>query len=205
MFDIAALVTGFTATFVLIATIGAQSAFVLRQGILREHAIRAAIVCLLIDVVFIAIGVAGIGLLIDRIPWALSALRILGAGYLMYLVWTSLKRIREPETLDAVVAGERRDSSAVTRDLVGITLLNAQMYVDLVLIAALAGAFGSVGRWWYYLGAIGASATWFLGLALLGALLAPLFRSRRAWQVLESGTAAVMLAVAWHLVSPLMH
>lgn len=204
MFDTSALITGFTATFVLIATIGAQSAFVLRQGIAREYALRAALCCFLIDVAFIAAGVAGIGVLIERLPWFMTILRILGTGYLLYLAWQSVQHIRNPTVLVAMAEGRRKSPEKVIKEILGITLLNAQMYVDLVLISVLAGAFGSVGKWWYYVGAIAASGSWFFGLAIAGALLAPFFQSRRAWQAMEAATAVVMLVVAWHLFTPLV-
>ncbi len=196
--------TGFTATFVLIATIGAQSTYVLRQGILRQYAITAAFWCILIDVLFIAAGIAGIGLLIHQIPWLLSALRVLGAAYLCLLAWQSIQKARNPAVFSQVRNGQIKTRQKVTREILGITLLNAQMYIDLVLISTLASAFGYPGQWWYYLGAIAASAAWFSGLAFAGAALTPLFQSKRAWQILESATALVMIFVAWHLIEPLV-
>ncbi|GAA1474749.1 LysE family transporter [Corynebacterium felinum] len=200
---LSALVTGFTATLALIAAIGAQSSYVLRQGILREHAVLAASVCVIVDVLFIAVGVAGVGALIQSIPWLLTVFRILGAIYLLWLASHSFRRFYRPQTLGEMDPKLRRPAPQVLKDMLAITLLNPGMYVDLMLIAALANAFES-NRWWYYVGGIGASATWFYGIATAGVLLTPLLRGRRAWQLLELFTGCVMVFVAWHLCLPLL-
>jgi L-lysine exporter family protein LysE/ArgO len=194
--DIAAgLLTGLS----LIVAIGAQNAFVLRQGIRRSHVGPVVAVCALSDVVLIVAGVAGIGVVVDRAEWAVEMVRWLGVAFLTAYGIASLLRARRPEALTVGEdAAEAR--GGVVAKAVALTWLNPHVYLDTVLLlGSIAGTHGSPGRWWFALGACAASILWFAGLGYGARLAAPRLADPRAWQVLDVAIGLVMLAIAARL------
>nr|WP_216652265.1 LysE/ArgO family amino acid transporter [Nocardioides sp. zg-1308] len=183
----------------LIVAIGAQNAFVLRQGLRRSHLGLVVAVCALSDVVLIVAGVAGIGVVVDRAPWAVEAIRWLGVAFLVVYGVGSLLRARRPQSLaagDAVV--ERR--AGVLARAVALTWLNPHVYLDTVLLlGSIAGTHGEPGRWWFALGACVASVLWFAGLGYGARLAAPRLADPRAWQVLDVVIGLVMFGIALRL------
>lgn len=191
----AGLVTGLT----LIVAIGAQNAFVLRQGLAREHVGVVVAICALSDVVLIVAGVAGIGTIVEQAPTALTVVRWLGVAFLGWYGVSSLLRARRTETLEAAATRTTSRRSAVLR-ATALTWLNPHVYLDTVLLlGTVANHQGPLGRWWFALGACVASALWFSGLGF-GARLAHRVLARpRAWQVLDVLIGLVMLAIAVRL------
>ncbi|MDZ5661296.1 LysE/ArgO family amino acid transporter [Nocardioides sp. S-58] len=193
------LVAGLLTGLSLIVAIGAQNAFVLRQGLRRSHLGLVVAVCALSDVVLIVAGVAGIGVVVDRAPWAVEAIRWLGVAFLVVYGVGSLLRARRPQSLaagDAVV--ERR--AGVLARAVALTWLNPHVYLDTVLLlGSIAGTHGEPGRWWFALGACVASVLWFAGLGYGARLAAPRLADPRAWQVLDVVIGLVMLGIALRL------
>ncbi|WP_307861988.1 LysE/ArgO family amino acid transporter [Nocardioides sp. SYSU D00065] len=196
MGDLAAgLLTGLS----LIVAIGAQNAFVLRQGLRRSHVGLVVAVCALSDVVLIAAGVAGIGVLVDRAPWAVEVVRWLGVAFLTAYGVSSLLRARRPQALAVGDAAAERRGGVVVR-AVALTWLNPHVYLDTVLLlGSIAGTHGDPGRWWFALGACAASVAWFAGLGYGARLAAPRLADPRAWQVLDVVIGLVMLAIAARL------
>ncbi|WP_235529582.1 LysE/ArgO family amino acid transporter [Nocardioides sp. Soil774] len=192
---VAGLLTGLS----LIVAIGAQNAFVLRQGLRRSHVGLVVAICALSDVVLIVAGVAGIGVVLDRAPVAVDVVRWLGVAFLTVYGVTSLLRARHPQALtvgEEVV--ERR--GPVAARAVALTWLNPHVYLDTVLLlGSIAGTHGAPGRWWFALGACVASVAWFSALAYGARLAAPRLASPRAWQVLDVLVGVVMLAIAVRL------
>ncbi|WP_307854275.1 LysE/ArgO family amino acid transporter [Nocardioides palaemonis] len=192
---VAGLLTGLS----LIVAIGAQNAFVLRQGLRRSHVGLVVAVCALSDVVLIVAGVAGIGVLLDRAAWAVEVVRWLGVAFLTAYGVLSLLRARRPEAL-AVGDGVVESRRGVLARAVALTWLNPHVYLDTVLLlGSVAGTHGDPGRWWFALGACVASLLWFAGLAYGARLAAPRLASARAWQVLDVLVGLVMLAIALRL------
>jgi L-lysine exporter family protein LysE/ArgO len=193
---LAATLTGLVTGLSLIVAIGAQNAFVLRQGLARQHVGIVVAICALADVVLIVAGVAGIGRLVERAPAALDVVRWLGVAFLTWYGVSSLLRARHAEALEA--ANERaltRRGAAVRAT--ALTFLNPHVYLDTVLLlGSLAAHQGPTGRWWFALGACVASVAWFTGLGYGARLLSPLLRKRRAWQVLDVLIGLTMLAIA---------
>ncbi len=191
----AGLVTGLS----LIVAIGAQNAYVLRQGLAREHVGVVVAICALSDVVLILAGVAGIGTIVEQAPTALTVVRWLGVAFLSFYGVSSLLRARRTETLDAAAARTTSRRSAVLR-ATALTWLNPHVYLDTVLLlGTVANHQGPLGRWWFALGACVASALWFSGLGF-GARLAHRVLARpRSWQVLDVLIGLVMLAIAVRL------
>ena len=201
MIDVNAATAGFLAGLTLIVAIGAQNAYVLRQGLRREHVGAVVLVCALSDVVLITAGVAGIGVLVGRAPTAVVVVRWLGVAFLTVYGLMSLWRARHPEGLHAAAT-----TRASRRDVVGraaaLTWLNPHVYLDTVLLlGGIAATHGSQGRWWFGTGACVASAVWFAGLGYGARRAHRLLSSARAWQVLEVLIGLTMLAIAVHLAS----
>jgi len=194
--DVAAgLLTGLS----LIVAIGAQNAFVLRQGLRRSHVGMVVAICAVSDVVLILAGVAGIGVVVDRAPWAVEVIRWLGVAFLTVYGTSSLLRARRPQVLAVGDTVEESRSGVVGRAL-ALTWLNPHVYLDTVLLlGSIAGTRGDPGRWWFALGACVASIAWFAGLGYGARLAAPRLASPRAWQVLDVLIGLVMLAIALRL------
>ncbi|MBM7516160.1 LysE/ArgO family amino acid transporter [Nocardioides nitrophenolicus] len=209
---LAPALAGLLTTATLIVAIGAQNAYVLRQGLLRSHVGVVVLICAASDAILIAAGIAGVGALVDETGWALVLVRWLGVAFLLWYAVGSLRRAARPESLAAAngtggtsgatgtvatVTETRR--SVVTRTVL-LTWLNPHVYLDtLLLIGSIATAHDGgepAGRWWFGVGAALASLLWFGGLGFGARLLAPLLARPRSWQVLELVIAATMVLVA---------
>lgn len=192
--DIFAIIaTGLGAGLALIVAIGAQNAFVLRQGIRGEHVGLVVLVCMLSDIVLIAAGIFGIGTVITTVPAVVVAIRIAGAAFLIGYAVLAAKRAIRPGVL---AAGTQRGSltrRAAIATVVTLTWLNPHVYLDTVLLlGTLANQHGEL-RWWFGAGAALASVVWFSSLGYGAKLLRPIFAKPSAWRVLDGLIAAVML------------
>ena len=188
------LLTGFLASFALIAAIGAQNAFVLRQGIRREHLLPVVALCALSDVVLIAAGIAGVGALIQAHPAVVDVAKYGGAAFLLCYGAIAAKRAWRPSTLTPSDAAPARLVDVLVT-CAALTFLNPHVYLDtVVLLGALANEHGD-GRWLFGAGAATASAVWFTGLGLGARRLAHLFATARTWRVLDGVIAVTMVAL----------
>jgi L-lysine exporter family protein LysE/ArgO len=204
--SLAGLLTGLS----LIVAIGAQNAFVLRQGLRRAYVGPIVTVCTLSDLALIVAGVAGIGAVIQHADWALQAVRWFGVAFLTWYGLSSAWRARHPSALpapsDAAAAatgagkadapGDAGIATALRRAF-ALTWLNPHVYLDtVVLLGSIANTHGPSGRWLFAVGAAVASILWFSGLGFGARFAAPLLTTPRAWQVLDLLIAATMLAIA---------
>ena len=186
----------------LIVAIGAQNAFVLRQGLRRAHVGPIVTVCTLSDVALIVAGVAGIGAVIQHADWALQAVRWFGVAFLTWYGLSSAWRARRPSALPASPDAGRPAApelglASTLRRIFALTWLNPHVYLDtVVLLGSIANTHGPVGRWLFAVGAPVASTLWFSGLGFGARFAAPLLTTPRAWQVLDLLIAATMLAIA---------
>lgn len=198
---IGALVPGFLAGLTLIVAIGAQNAFVLRQGLRREHVFLVVAICALSDLALIVAGVAGIGTVIERAPGAITVVRWAGAAFLLvYGLLAARRAIRGQDSQD-VAAGEGSSRKGVIATALAFTWLNPHVYLDTVLLlGSMASTHGEPGRWWFAAGAGAASIVWFSSLGYGARLLAPIFRRPIAWRILDAIIAVVMIALALSLV-----
>jgi len=188
--------SGLTAGASLIIAIGAQNAFVLRQGLRREHVLAIVAVCALSDVVLIALGVAGIGALVEAAPLALTIVTIAGALFLLAYAAFAARRAIRPQALEAV-GGEKTTLVAAVLTAVALTWLNPHVYLDTVLLlGSLAATHGPDGKWIFAAGAALASIVWFTALGYGARLLSRVFARPVAWRVLDGLIAVVMLALA---------
>ncbi len=188
----AGLLTGLS----LIVAIGAQNAFVLRQGLAREHVGPVVAVCALSDAVLIGAGVTGIGAIVTHASWVLEVVRWLGVAFLAAYGVLSFLRARKPDTLEAARAGAPSRRAAIVGAL-ALTYLNPHVYLDTVLLlGSIANAHGDVDRWWFAGGAAVGSVLWFTGLGYGARAGQRLLATPRAWQVLDVVIGLTMLAIA---------
>lgn len=197
-------VAGFLIGLTLIVAIGAQNAYVLRQGLAQSFVGPVVFVCAFSDLVLISAGVSGIGTVVEHAAWVIDLVRWLGVGFLAWYGLGSLRRALIGESLHAGSPEENLDSKArVVGKAVALTWLNPHVYLDTVLLIgsiATAHATTSAGRWWYAAGAGSASIVWFAGLGYGARLLAPMLSRPRAWQILDTGIGITMLLIAAKLV-----
>lgn len=184
----------------LIVAIGAQNAFVLRQGLRREHVLVVVAICALSDAVLIALGVAGLGALIEQAEWLLVLVRIAGAAFLTWYGVRSALRAVRPGTLDADPAGSPISLKAAVLTVLALTWLNPHVYLDTVVLLGSIGATHGDDRWWFALGAAIGSVLWFSLLGFGSRLLRPLFARPASWRVLDALIAVVMVAIAVSLI-----
>jgi L-lysine exporter family protein LysE/ArgO len=190
------ILTGLVAGLSLIVVIGAQNAYVLRQGLRREHVGAAVAICAVSDLVLIGAGVAGIGVLVERAPTALDVVRWLGVAFLTTYGVMSLWRARHAASLRATSDGRSSWGGVVVR-AVALTWLNPHVYLDtVVLLGSIAATHGDPGRWWFGAGAGLGSLLWFSGLGYGARRAHRLLGSARAWQVLDVGIGITMLVIA---------
>jgi L-lysine exporter family protein LysE/ArgO len=193
------LLTGLVAGLTLIVAIGAQNAYVLRQGLRREHVGVVVVICAVSDVVLIAAGVAGIGVLVERAPTAIEVVRWLGVAFLTVYGLMSLNRARRAETLHAAGNGTTSRGGVIAR-AAALTWVNPHVYLDtVVLLGSLAATRGADGRWWFGAGAAIGSLLWFAALGYGARRAHRLLASPRAWQVLDVLIGLTMLAIAYSL------
>ncbi|TFV57051.1 amino acid transporter [Mycobacterium sp. PS03-16] len=187
-------VLGFLSSLALIAAIGAQNAFVLRQGIRREHVVAVVAVCTVSDIALISAGIAGFGVLVTAHPEAITVARIGGAAFLFGYGLLAARRALRPSALTPAEKGPAR-LLEVLATCVALTWLNPHVYLDtVVLIGALANEHRD-GRWLFGVGAVTASAVWFTGLGFGATRLAGWFASPRTWRLLDGVIAVTMLAL----------
>lgn len=185
---------GFSLGMALIVAIGAQNAFVLRQGIRREYVLPVVLVCAGSDALLIAAGIAGLGAgLADR-PSALTVVRWAGAAFLLGYAVLAVRRALRPGTLTPgqQVPGALR---AALLTCLAFTYLNPHVYLDTVIL------LGSIARqydrhWWFGAGAATASLLWFSGLGVGARRLAPLLARPNAWRWLDGVVAVTMVTIA---------
>lgn len=191
-----AYLAGLAAGAGLIVAIGAQNAFVLRQGLQRAHVGVVVLVCILADISLIVLGVGGMGLAVQQHPGLLQWLRFAGAAFLAAYGLFALKRAWQGESgLQPAGNGDTSRRRAVLACL-GFTLLNPHVYLDtVVLLGSLSTHYGG-GRWPFAAGASTASMLWFLSLGYGARLLLPVFRSPMAWRVFDVAVAIFMLTLA---------
>ncbi|MFN3988008.1 MAG: LysE/ArgO family amino acid transporter [Rhodocyclaceae bacterium] len=188
---------GLFLSFGLIVAIGAQNAFVLRQGLRREHIGSVVCFCATADAVLIAAGVLGMAQALANNREFAHVLAMAGAAFLTVYGLQALRRMRHAEQLQAAADGPGMTRAAVLAQAAAFTLLNPHVYLDTVLLVGSIGAQQpSEMRAWFVLGASTASMLWF-GLLGFGARwLAPWFARPRAWQILDGLIGMTMLTLA---------
>jgi L-lysine exporter family protein LysE/ArgO len=194
----------------LIVTIGAQNAFVLRQGIMRSHVGKIVALCALSDFILIGAGVGGASVLVERYPVFVHAMLYVGLAYLAWFGINALRRAVRPShaVLDAKAdgaegaavgtnTGSAQRAMPIILMTLALTWLNPHVYLDTFLLIGTAGAREPDGaRVAFALGAMAVSGLWFVGLGYGARALAPLFRRATAWRVLDGAIGSMVLLLA---------
>lgn len=188
------VIFGFLSSLTLIAAIGAQNAFVLRQGIRGEHVAAVVALCTLSDVVLIVAGITGFGALVTTHPEALSVARFGGAAFLIGYGVLAARRAVRPSALTPSDEGPAR-LVGVLATCAALTWLNPHVYLDtVVLLGALANEHRDE-RWLFGVGAVTASAVWFVCLGFGARRLAGLFSAPMTWRALDALIAVTMIGL----------
>ncbi|MEL6959581.1 MAG: LysE/ArgO family amino acid transporter [Pseudomonadota bacterium] len=195
-----AFFNGLALSLSLIVAVGAQNAYVLKQGLRREHVGPLVFFCSVSDAILMAIGVFGFGLLSERLPALAPVMLWVGAAFVfVYGILSFRRALQGGEALDPEVG--RRDSlSAALFFCAAITWLNPHVYLDTVLLVGSIAAQFPDARVGFWAGATTGSALFFMALGYGARLLAPVMTKPRAWQVLEFLIGIVMVTIALGLV-----
>jgi L-lysine exporter family protein LysE/ArgO len=195
------LVAGFGLGLSLIVAIGAQNAFVLRQGIRAKHVFTVVAICALSDLLLIFLGISGVGLVIGHFPIALVVIRWAGAAFLVGYGLLAARRAFLGGQLEVDQDVNGSSLRSVVATILALTWLNPHVYLDTVLLlGSVANAQGGAGRWLFGAGAGIASIVWFTALGFGARLLAGAFARPVAWRVLDGVIAATMIALGVTLV-----
>jgi L-lysine exporter family protein LysE/ArgO len=187
----AGLLTGLS----LIIAIGAQNAFVIRQGLTKQHVLLVVAICAAADAVLIFLGVGGLGAIIQGLPWLLEVIRWFGVVYLTWFGIKSMRSVFNDQSLDA--SGVQSGSAKkVALTVLGVTWLNPHFYLDtVILLGSIGNQFGE-GKWLFAVGASLASVLWFSAIGFGAKAASGLMRKPVFWKVLDSIIAAVMFSIA---------
>ncbi|GAB3607833.1 L-lysine exporter [Conyzicola nivalis] len=196
---------GFGFGLSLIVAIGAQNAFVLRQGLRREHVLVVVVVCAVSDAVLILLGIAGAGAVIAAAPEVLVIVRYAGAAFLLGYGILAARRALRPAALTADGPTVRTSLAATVGTVLALTWLNPHVYLDTVVLLGSIANTHDDGRWWFGAGAVLGSVVWFTALGYGARLLQPVFAKPAAWRVLDAIIAVVMVALAVSLVVGAAH
>lgn len=192
--------SGFAVGMSLIVSIGAQNAFVLKQGLKQQHVFWICVTCALSDTILILLGIFGFARVIEHYPNALMFSKYLGAGFLFYY---GLQHAISAFKSTAILAPSEQFTEHFLRVLMiclAFTWLNPHVYLDTVILMGSISTQYSLGKWWFALGAVCASWLFFFSLGYGAKLLIPWFQHPRAWKVLDALIACTMWIIAGSLI-----
>lgn len=184
----------------LIIAIGAQNAYVLRQGLRKEHVFVVVAICAISDALLIAVGVAGLGAIIQQLEWLLLLIELVGGGFLCTYGVMAAKRAWKPEVLNTDTGGAPVSLKVAVGTVLALTYLNPHVYLDTVLLLGSVAGTYEENRWWFAAGAMLGSVLWFSVLGFGARLLAPVFKKPTAWRVLDAIIAVVMFTLGMSLL-----
>ena len=190
-----AIIPGFLAGLSLIIAIGAQNAFVIRQGLTKKYVLLTVLICAFSDAILIALGASGLGALIKSNKNILEFVRWFGVIYLLWFAFKSAKSVFKKEVLNS--SGEASaDRKSVVLTVLALTFLNPHVYLDtVILLGSISNQFGT-DKWFFVIGAMLASFIWFTAIGF-GAKSASRFMSQPIfWKILDSIIALVMVSIA---------
>ncbi len=185
----------------LIVAIGAQNAYVLKQGVQNNHIFWVATICFFCDFTLMALGILGIGSLVAKHESFQLLLASLGALYILIFAYQSFKAIGKNEVMDTGYYGGKSSLKSVILGTLAITLLNPHVYLDtVVIIGGIAGTLEDQHKVAFLLGTLTASCVWFYSLGYGARLLAPIFKKPMTWRVLNFLIGCMMLFIGYQLI-----
>ncbi len=195
------MLAGFTTGAGLIIAIGAQNAFVLRQGLQRCHVGMVVAVYIISDIVLIICGVVGMGALVREWPELLQVLRFGGAAFLGVYSLIAAQRAWHGSSGLTPASGSEANPGRVLLACLAFTFLNPHVYLDtMVLVGSLSMRYRGMAQWAFGIGACIASALWFSLLGYGSRLLLPVFRNPNAWRIFDGLIAIFMMTLGLLLV-----
>lgn len=191
----------FLVTISLIMAIGAQNAYVLKLGLLKQHAIKAALMCIFFDFILIASGVYGLGFFINGNQILINSIAYFGIAFLCFYALTSFKAALKNESMKIDNDVKTKPLKEVVTLILVFTFLNPHTYLDTILLIGGIGAnVENDLKVYFLLGAMSASATWFLTLAYGARFLIPMFKNPLTWKILDILIGILMLFIAYSLI-----
>ncbi|WP_114128828.1 LysE/ArgO family amino acid transporter [Aurantimicrobium sp. MWH-Uga1] len=197
---LAAALAGLGFGLSLIVAIGAQNAYVLRQGLRKEHVFAIVAICALSDALLIAVGVAGLGAIIQQLEWLLLLIELVGGVFLCTYGVMAAKRAWKPEVLNTDTGGKAVSLKVAVGTALALTYLNPHVYLDTVLLLGSVAGTYEENRWWFAAGAMLGSVLWFSTLGFGARVLDPVFKKPTSWRVLDAIIALVMFALGTSLL-----
>jgi len=196
-----ALLKGFSASGGLIVAIGAQNAFVIRQGLLRRHLLLTALLCSSIDALLILLGVLGFGHLISAYPLCIELSKYFAVVFLFFYGGISLKSALRPKCLKGAKEQELTSAKKTFFLLLGLSLLNPHVYLDtVILLGSIASQQPPQNQIYFALGAISASFIWFFSITYGSCLLIPFLSKQNSWKIIDGLIALTMWGIAISLL-----
>jgi L-lysine exporter family protein LysE/ArgO len=190
--------SGVLSGFALIIAIGAQNAFVIRQGLLRQHVLTVVLFCAISDALLIAAGTAGLGKVIESAPEVLEIVRWFGVTYLIFFGLKSLRSAFRHNTL-TLEQGNLVSRKRTILTVLGLTFLNPHVYLDTVIfLGSIANQFPA-DKWFFSAGAMTASFLWFFFIGFGSKMAARFMVKVIFWKVLDLAVAIIMFTLAIYL------
>ena len=196
------LLKGFSASGGLIIAIGAQNAFVIRQGLKRQHLLLTALMCSIIDALLIVCGVIGFGYYISEYPLFIEIAKYCAIAFLFFYGLISLKSALRKKTFNNSVNGcEIYSKKKIIVSLLALSLLNPHVYLDtVILLGSIASQQPAHEQMYFACGAISASFAWFFAITFGAQFLAPLFQKENSWRIIDGFIAIIMWMIAFNLL-----
>lgn len=206
MFSQAVFLQGLGLGASLIMAIGAQNAHVIRTGVRGRHVLPTVLTCIVVDVALIALGMSGLGALVEASPSLMAAARYGGAAFLVWYGWRCWKSsLRGASLLDASAdpsaQAKTQTLGRALATVLALSLLNPHVYLDtVVLLGAVGSSLAGSARPSFALGAMTASVLWFTALGLGAQRFASVLGRPAVWRAIEACTGTLMLVLALLLV-----
>lgn len=195
------ILKGFIVTISLIVAIGAQNAYVLKLGLLRQHVLLAVLICIFFDFILISAGVLGLGYFIQGNQFLINIIAFIGIAFLCIYAFLSFKNALKNECLEIDGEVKTNPLRQVISMLLVFTLLNPHTYLDTVLLIGGIGANIDLSlKPYFLLGAMLGSTVWFFSLGFGARILIPLFKKPITWKILDISIGMVMLTIAYSLI-----
>jgi len=197
------IVKGFTVTLSLIFAIGAQNAFVLKQGLKKEHVLPIILICIFIDVLLISTGVFGIGYFVSQNPFLIKVIAVIGIIFLCGYALICLRAAFKNEHMELEKGKEKKSLKEVITLVLVFSLLNPHTYLDTILLIGGIGAsyIELQDKLYFLLGSIMASVVWFISLGFGSRILIPLFQKNITWKILDILIAILLFSIAYSLLN----
>jgi L-lysine exporter family protein LysE/ArgO len=197
---------GFIVTISLIMAIGAQNAYVLKLGLLKQYVLLAVLMCITFDFILISAGVFGLGYFIQGNQLLINSIAIFGIVFLIFYAALSFKSAFKNESLQVDGNVKTNPLKQVVSLILVFTFLNPHTYLDTILLIGGIGAnIENEFKIYFLLGAVSASSVWFFSLGFGARFLIPLFKKQITWKILDISIGILMLFIAYSLIDLIVY